>query len=65
MPRWFSDECCSRSRTLLGAAGVVFIVATFAYFLPKVADYRDVWQVVKGMSWEWLVALWQLPRSTF
>ena len=26
-------------------------------FLPQIADYRDVWAVVKGLSWEWLVAL--------
>ena len=41
MPRWFSK------RLLLGLAGAVLIVATFAYFLPKIADYRDVWRVVK------------------
>jgi putative heme transporter len=57
VPRWFSKRVLLSKRGLLGVAGVVFIVATFAYFLPKVADYRDVWQVVKGMSWEWLVAL--------
>ena len=44
-------------RFWLGAAGAVLIVATFAYFLPKIADYRDVWGVVKGLSWEWIAAL--------
>jgi uncharacterized protein (TIRG00374 family) len=44
-------------RVLAAAVGVVVIVATFAYFLPTIADYRDVWRVVKGLSWEWIVAL--------
>ena len=30
---------------------------SFAYFLPQIADYRDVWGVVKELSWEWLVVL--------
>ena len=51
MPRWFSK------RVLLGVVGAVVIVATFAYLLPTIADYRDVWRVVQGVSWEWTVAL--------
>jgi uncharacterized membrane protein YbhN (UPF0104 family) len=49
--RWLSK------RLLLGVAGAVLIVATFAYFLPKIADYRDVWAIVKDLSWEWIAAL--------
>jgi uncharacterized protein (TIRG00374 family) len=49
--RWFSK------RLLLGAAGAALIVATFAYFLPRIADYRDVWAVVKELSWGWIVVL--------
>ena len=49
--RWLSK------RMLLGAVGAVLIVATFAYFLPKIADYRDVWAVVQELSWEWVAAL--------
>ncbi len=37
------------------SAGIV--VATFVYFLPTIANYRDVWGVVKTLSWEWIVAL--------
>jgi uncharacterized protein (TIRG00374 family) len=37
--------------------GIAIIVATFAFFLPKIADYRDVWGVVKDISWPWIVAL--------
>ena len=51
MPRWLSK------RVLLGLGGAVLIVATFAYLLPTIADYRDVWSLVKGVSWEWTVAL--------
>jgi putative heme transporter len=44
-------------RILLAAIGVLFAVATFAYFLPKIADYRDVWDVLRDVSPVWLVAL--------
>lgn len=44
-------------RILLGVAGVALVVATFAFFLPRIASYRDVWDVVKMLSWQWLVAL--------
>ena len=46
-----------RKRVILGVVGAVFALATFAYFLPKIADYRDVWAVIKGLSWEWIAAL--------
>ena len=42
---------------LLGLAGAIVIVATFAYLLPTIADYSDVWRVVQSVSWEWTVAL--------
>lgn len=51
MRRWFSK------RVLLGVVGGVLIVATFAYFLPTIADYGEVWQVVKALSWTWVAAL--------
>jgi putative heme transporter len=31
---------------------IAVVVATFAFILPKIADYRDVWGVVKGLSWK-------------
>ncbi len=37
--------------------GIAFVLVTFLFFLPKIADYRDVWDVVKGLSWEWVLAL--------
>jgi putative heme transporter len=42
---------------LAGAVGAAFIVATFAYFLPKIAAYGEVWAVVKELSWGWIVTL--------
>jgi putative heme transporter len=32
--------------------GLAVVVATFVFILPKIADYRDVWRVVKGLSWK-------------
>jgi putative heme transporter len=34
-----------------GALGIAVIVGTFVFILPRVADYRDVWAVVKQLSW--------------
>ncbi len=44
-------------RIVLVLIGVAFVVATFVFFLPKIADYREVWGVVKALSWPWIVAL--------
>jgi len=32
--------------------GIAVVVAIFAFILPKIADYRDVWGVVKELSWQ-------------
>lgn len=47
----------SRRGLLVAAVGVAFVLATFLFFLPKIADYRDVWGVLKTMSWPWACAL--------
>ena len=44
-------------RVALAAASIGLVVATFVYFLPKVADYGQVWGVVKTLSWPWIAAL--------
>ena len=44
-------------RIALGVVGVGLIVATFFYFLPTIANYGEVWGVVKGLSWPWICAL--------
>jgi len=50
-----SSRQLRRYAVIAVSAGIV--VATFVYFLPSIANYRDVWGVVKDMSWQWLVAL--------
>jgi putative heme transporter len=44
-------------RLLLGGLGLGVVVATFAYVLPTIADYADVWGVVQELSWPWVTAL--------
>lgn len=36
---------------LIAVVGIAVVVATFAFVLPRIADYRDVWTVVQGLSW--------------
>ena len=31
---------------------IVVIAVVFAFFLPKIASYASVWDVVKGFSWQ-------------
>ena len=47
----------SRRQILFGALGLAVVVVTFAVVLPKVADYGDVWDVVKTLDTTWLLAL--------
>jgi uncharacterized protein (TIRG00374 family) len=42
----------NRRRLLGGAATLVVVAAVFVFVLPRIADYRDVWDVVKGLSWQ-------------
>jgi uncharacterized membrane protein YbhN (UPF0104 family) len=44
-------------RILLAAFGVAIIVLTFAYFLPKIANYADVWKIVQRLTWKQILAL--------
>ena len=37
--------------------GLAVIAATFVFILPRIADYRAVWHVVKGLSWQQIAAL--------
>jgi uncharacterized membrane protein YbhN (UPF0104 family) len=34
-----------------GGVGLAVIIGTFVFILPQVANYRDVWEVVKELSW--------------
>ena len=44
-------------RIALAAVGLGLVVATFVYFLPTIANYGEVWDVVKELSWPWIAAL--------
>jgi putative heme transporter len=46
-----------RRQILFGALGLAVVVVTFAVILPKVANYGDVWDVVKTLDTTWLLAL--------
>jgi uncharacterized membrane protein YbhN (UPF0104 family) len=45
-------------RRLAGiVVSVVVVAVVFAFALPRIANYRDVWEVVQGLSWPWIAAL--------
>lgn len=44
-------------RLVLGGVSVGLVVATFVYFLPTIANYGEVWDVVSDLTWPWLAAL--------
>ena len=46
----------THKRLLGGAATVAIVVAVFAFLLPRIADYRSVLDVVRGLGWqEWFL----------
>jgi putative heme transporter len=48
----------SRRRQLIGIGlGIAVVAATFLFVLPRIADYGDVWGVVKELSWRQIAAL--------
>ena len=55
-------------RSAFAGAGAAIVLVTFVFVLPKIADYRDVWAVVTGLSWQWvavLIAATALNLATF
>lgn len=46
-----------RRQILFGVLGLAVVVVTFAVVLPKIANYSDVWDVVKTLDTTWLLAL--------
>ena len=42
----------TKRHLLGGGVAIAVVVATFVFVLPRIADYRDVWGVVKELSWE-------------
>ena len=47
----------SKRHALVTGIGLAVVVATFAFLLPRIADYRDVWGVVETLSWAGAAAL--------
>ena len=46
----------THKRLLGGAGSIAVIVAVFVFVLPQFANYRDVLDVVRGLSWQdWLL----------
>jgi uncharacterized protein (TIRG00374 family) len=46
-----------RARIIGIVASVVVIAGVFAFALPRIADYGEVWDEVQTLSWQWLAAL--------
>jgi uncharacterized membrane protein YbhN (UPF0104 family) len=44
-------------RIVLAAVAIAVVLAIFGYVLPQIADYRDVWAVLKTLSWPAILAL--------
>lgn len=42
----------TQKRLLGGAATAAVVVAVFVFVLPRIADYRDVWDVLRELSWQ-------------
>ena len=47
----------SKRRFLEVAGGLAVVALVFTYFLPKIANYGQVWSVVSTLSWPWILAL--------
>src|SRR6476620_1830598 len=48
----------SRKRQIIGGTLAIAVIAgTFLFVLPRIADYRDVWGVVKTLTWLGILAL--------
>jgi putative heme transporter len=41
----------NRKRVLGGTAAVLVVGAIFVFVLPRIADYRDVWDVLETLGW--------------
>ena len=44
-------------RVLPGVLGIGVVVFVFAFALPRIASYRDVWEVLSDLSWPEVAAL--------
>ena len=42
---------------MIGGLGIVVVVGTFVFILPRIADYRSVWDVVQDLTWQQIALL--------
>ena len=53
-PRWRLTK--THKRLLGGAGTIAVVVGVFVFFLPQVANYREVADVLRGLEWQdWLL----------
>jgi uncharacterized protein (TIRG00374 family) len=52
-----ADSPSRRWQRIGTVLGIVVVATTFAFVLPRIADYGEVWGVVKGLSWKEIVVL--------
>ena len=46
-----------KRKAVIGGVGIVVVVGTFVFILPRIADYRSVWDVVQDLTWEQIALL--------
>ncbi len=56
-PEFRKKQRAGWRRYAFAGAGVAIVVVTFAFALPKIADYRDVWDVIGTLTWQWVAVL--------
>jgi putative heme transporter len=48
--RWLGGR--TKRRAAMGVVAILVVAATFLIVLPRIADYRDVWDVLSDLSWQ-------------
>lgn len=56
-PREPKHRNWGRRRLIEIGLGIAVVAATFVFVLPRIADYREVWALVKELSWQQVGAL--------
>ncbi len=46
-----------KRKAVIGGIGIVVVVGTFVFILPRIADYRSVWDVVHDLTWKQIALL--------
>ncbi len=56
-PEFRKKQRAGWKRYAFAGGGIAIVVVTFAVVLPTIADYRDVWDAVTTLSWQWIAVL--------